>query len=113
MSHIRRILRTDADAMRAANPGVSDYRIAAALGGVLVGQSTTYYYFHVAGEDDPALPGEFVSADYAGLSAQVADVILENVWQNADGTTERGKRRDMPAEATPLQTDLVPHVFAT
>lgn len=122
MSYIGKIRIEDAQAMAAADEqGQSAYGLAAQFNAVRIGESPTFYFYHVNHPSAIAdsLPGEVVAEDYDSLPSQVAPFVLEATYEDTetiDGeevtVTKRVKERDVPDGITPIETGLVPHRFA-
>lgn len=124
MSHIRKITREDATAIReakAAEQGgaeLSAYAAAALFSAVQVGETPTYLYFDVNRADSDSLPGVSLG-QYSDLKGHDRKAVLEATYEateEVDGkevpAPRRVKLKDVPAGATVIETDLVPHRFA-
>ena len=122
MSHIRKITRESAAAIRdaksAENGGqeLSDYAAGALFSAVRVGETPTYLYYHVNLADSPSLPGESLG-QYGDLNGNDRKFILECTYSEYDEELEtevihRVKLNKLPEDATAIDTDLIPHRFA-
>jgi hypothetical protein len=127
MSHIRKISRLEAAAIRdakAAEAGadLSAYAIGAMFNAVQVGETEADLYFDVNLSPAAALPGASLGG-YRDLVGEDKAAILECRYrvtgpdpENPEGpeitTIVRAKEKDRPAGVARIEKEMIPHRFA-